>query len=158
MTDCPRLTLTPHNLFYAGMVGVSRHIKGARKAGQYGADNARVGWQINCDGACGELVLAKYRNVYWDGSLGNFGAADVGRIQVRTNPNEWGDLILHPKDANDDIFVLVLSHDAPMFHLRGWIKAGEGKHDKWWRDGTKNRPAFFVPQDALIGMSSLPEG
>jgi len=151
------IKLTPHNLFHAGMVGVSRHIKGASKKGRYGADNVKAGWQINCDGAAGEMAVAKAFNLYWDGALGNFNAKDVGKLQVRTNPNDWGDLILHPKDDDEDIFILVLSHLAPTYRLKGWLKGADGKLKKWWRDGAKGRPAYFVPQSALSPIKEIIE-
>ncbi len=137
------------------MVGVSRHIKGHRKKGQYGVDNRKLGWQINIDGACGEMAVAKWMGRYWDGALGDFTAKDVGKLQVRTNPNDWGDLILHPKDADDDVFILVLSHNAPIYKLQGWLYGREGKQTQWWRDGEKGRPAFFVPQSALRSVDEL---
>lgn len=150
------IQLSNHNLQTAGLVGVGRHIKGIKKEGQYGCNNVAVGWQVNCDGACGEMALAKYLGVFWDGNMGNFQAADVGALQVRTNPNAWGDLMLHPKDKDEDIFVLILSDKMPSYTLRGWIYGHEGKLQKWWRDGAKGRPAFFVPQSELHDMSTLP--
>jgi hypothetical protein len=149
------ITLTPHNLFMAGLIGISRHVKGAHKLGQYGVDNSKTGWQINCDGAAGEMAVAKWLGIFYDGAIGNFRAKDAAEYQVRTNPNDWGDLILHPKDADDDLFILVLSHASPTFQLRGWLQGKEGKQQKWWRDGTKNRPAFFVPQAELHPMCEL---
>ena len=148
--------LTAHNMFMAGMVGVSRHVKGMNKQGQYGANNNKNGWQYNCDGACGEMCVAKYLNKYWDGALGNFRAQDVGHYQVRTTPNDWGHLLLHPKDEDAEVFILILSHGSPEFILKGWLLGKEGKVDEFWRDGTKGRPAFFVPQEALHSMDTLP--
>lgn len=158
MTDKPiRVDLTPFNLVYAGLVGVSRQVKGVKKKGTYGVKNFKDGWQNNCDGATGECAIAKWLNVFWDGALGDFRAKDVGgRYQARTTPYDWGDMILHPDDADDDVFILVLSHNAPAYYLKGWVYGREGKLEKYWRDGEKNRPAFFVPQGMLEPMSTLP--
>ena len=155
------IKLTDHNLFVAGIIGCSRHVKGAKKQGQFGVNNATLGWQINCDGACGEMALAKWLGVWYDGALGDFTAADVGNYEVRTNPNEWGDLILREKDPDTSVFVLVLSHNAPRFLLRGWMYGYEGKQERYYRSGSKHkqedRPkAFFVPQRALKPMEELP--
>lgn len=150
------IELTNHNLQTAGLVGVGRNIKGLKNEGRYGCVTATVGWQVHCDGACGEMALAKYLGVFWDGNMGNFKAADVGALQVRTTQRAAGSLILHPGDKDEDVFILVLSHNLPSFLLRGWIYGHEGKVQKWWRDGTEGRPAFFVPQSALHDMSTLP--
>ena len=152
-----KIRLTHHNLFIAGIIGISRHVKGVDKQGRYGADNARSGWQLNCDGACGEMAVAKWLGAWYDGALGNFEAADVDELEVRTNPNDWGDLILHPSDPDDSVFILVLSHDTPWFQLCGWMYGRDGKKDEYWREGTKGRPAFFVPQSTLRPMEDLPK-
>ena len=142
----------------AAMIGISRNVKGTGKAGRYGVDQVRNGWQIHCDGACGEAAVAKAFGLYWDGSIGDFGATDVGEYQVRTNPNEWGDLILHERDNDADPYILVLSHGSPDFNLRGWIYGSEGKLSEYWRDGSPGRPAFFVPQDKLRPIEELITG
>tara|TARA_Y100000310_G_scaffold191013_1_gene191013 strand:+ start:2173 stop:2637 length:465 start_codon:yes stop_codon:yes gene_type:complete len=150
-----KIELTPHNMLAAGLVGVSRQVKGLKKAGRYGVNNEKTGWQIHCDGACGEMAVAKWSGVFYDGALGDFEAKDAGKYQVRTNPNDWGDLILHPRDNDDDIFILVLSHESPVFYLRGWLYGREGKKKEYWRDGTKGRPAFFAPQEILRDVAEL---
>jgi hypothetical protein len=150
------IELSNHNLKTAGLIGVDRNINGLKKEGQFGCNNVAVGWQSNCDDACGELALAKYLGIFWDGNMGDFQAADVGALQVRTTSLETGALILYPTDKDDDVFVLVLSHKVPVYMLSGWIYGREGKLEKWWRDGTRGRPAFFVPQSELHEMSTLP--
>lgn len=153
--SAPAITLTPHGLFMAGIIGVSRQVKGASKVGRYGVKNSTVGWQYNCDGVCGEMVLAKWLNVFYDGSIGNFKAKDAGDYQARATSHKLGHLLLHPPDAAEDRFVLVLTHAAPVFTLFGWISGKEGKLQKYWREGEKDRPAFFVPQSVLQPMDTL---
>lgn len=152
------ISLTPHNLFMAGLVGISRHVKGAWKPGRYGVNNSNAGWQVNCDGAAGEMAVAKWLDVFYDGNLGNFKARDAGPLEVRTTALESGCLIIHPEDRDDGVFVLVLSHKSPTFILRGWLRGAEAKAKKYWKEGQKGRPAFFVPQNApeLKEMETLP--
>jgi hypothetical protein len=149
------VTLARSEMFIAGMVGVLRNIDGYGKKGRYGHDNAKSGWQNDCDGSCGEMSASKWLNVYWNGNLGDFAAKDAGIYQVRTNPYEWGHLILHPGDRDGDKFILVCSANAPRFQLVGWAFGREGKKQEYWRDGQKGRPAFFAPQDILHPMSTL---
>jgi hypothetical protein len=85
--------------------------------------------------------------------LGKWRADDVGIYQVRSTRLDGGSLILHKTDKNEAIFVLVTG-EAPEFKVRGWMRAVDGKQEKWWRD-TK-RPAYFVPQSVLEPMETLP--
>jgi len=151
--------LTQFNVFMAGMVGVSRHMKCIHApTGYKGIDNRKRGWQDNCDGALGEQSLAKYLGIFWDGTPGTFRTQpDVGQYEVRTNSESWGDLILRDRDKPESIYILVLSHDCPKFHIFGWILGEDGMKEEWRRKGDRKRPeAWFVPQSALNDMGSLP--
>ena len=148
------IELTPHNLLSAGLVGVSRYVKDTRKIGTYGADNVTKGWQMHCEGACGELAVAKHYGVFYDGALGNSQAKDAGRSQVRTTHYKSGGLILHEQDASEDVFILVLSHKTPIFILQGWLYAQEGKQERFWR-ADWDRPAYLIPQSELQPMETL---
>jgi hypothetical protein len=147
--------LSQHNMMMAGLVGVTRHIKGMFKIGTYGIDNSTKGWQANCDGACGEMCVSMTYDKYWDGAIGNFEAKDAGEYQVRSTTYPNGSLILHPRDKDEDVFILVLTHKSPRFILKGWMYAKEGKLEKHW-DKDKPNPAFFVKQKYLHDMSSIP--
>lgn len=149
------ITLTPHNLFFAGLVGVSRHVKDLGRKTNHGADKIKDGFQNDCVGACGEMVVAKWLDAFWDGAMGNFRAKDAGGLQVRTSTLAIASLILHPEDQSHDIFILVLAHQSPTFRLAGWLHGLDGKNRKYWRDGQKGRPAFFVPQADLKPMAEL---
>lgn len=149
--------LTAHNMFMAALVGVSRHVKDMARIGKAGQDKRVRGWQDDCDGACGEAAVAKWLGVFYDGALGDFAAKDAGHVQVRTTPRASGCLIVRDHDADDDIYILVLSHDAPNFILAGWIRGCDAKQGEW-RDakGTDRPAAFFVPQEALKVMDEFP--
>lgn len=151
--------LSEFNIFMAGMVGVSRHMKCIRAATGYnGINNRKRGWQDNCDGALGEQAFAKWLDVYWDGTPNTFRTKpDVAEYEVRTNSESWGDLILRDRDKDDAVYVLVLSHECPRFHMQGWVYGRDGKQPQWRRKGDTSRPeAWFVPQNALNDMADLP--
>jgi hypothetical protein len=151
--------LSTFNVFVSAMTGVSRNIKSiAPSKGYNGIDNRKRGWQDNCDGALGEQALAKWLNVYWDGTPNTFRKKpDVAEYEVRTNAESWGDLIIRDRDKDDAIYILVLSHDCPRFVIRGWMMGGDAKQDQWRRAGDRSRPeAWFVPQSELHDMDSLP--
>lgn len=93
-------------------------------------------------GAIGECAVAKYFGWYWNGSLGNLKAKDVGTIQVRSSSRKDPSLILHDRDNDDDCFILV-SINGNVATLHGWLYARDGKRPEYWRTDT-GRPAYFI--------------
>ena len=121
----------------------------------HGAAPDASGWGLHIVGACGEMAVAKLLNKYWNGALGNLKADDVSMVQVRTRTKHTYDLIVHPSDPDDKMFVLVTGL-PPKFRVHGWIVGGFAKTDKYWKDPAGGRPAFFVPKSDLAPMTDLP--
>lgn len=139
----------------AAQVALMRQVQNlaAGRENRYGAAPDQ-NWQIAIEGCCGELAVARYLDLFWSGAVGNLKAADVGPIQVRTRANHKWDLLLHPGDPNDAAFVLVTGR-APDYRLAGWLIGAEGKRKEYWQDPAGGRPAYFVPQAALMPMKAL---
>lgn len=100
---------------------------------------------------------------------------DVGRYQVRTRSHPNSPLIIRDDDADDDVFVLVtvwsqLGRNRPKirlalavgdgvydnFTVAGWITAGDAKQWGWRRDPQGRGSAYFIPQENLRPIISLP--
>lgn len=148
--------LTPPECLLAANVGLMRRLQAitGRRLPSYGYDNADP-WQADIEGACGECVVAKYLRVFWNGSIGDLDAADVGRVQVRTTRFDDGCLIVRLTDPSDSVFVLVVGQ-APTYRIAGWIHATEAKRDEWFTDKGNGRVgAYFVPQGVLRPTSEL---
>jgi hypothetical protein len=157
MTVAVRLTYS--ELLQAAQVGVQRRVqnikttRAERPTYGLGQDGA---WSCDVEGAAGEMAVAKWRGVYWNGALGNLGADDVGELQVRTTTHPRGRLILHDRDNPEKVYVLVRGH-APSFELVGWIRGRDGMRREYWSDPANGRPAYFVPEEALHSMQELTE-
>jgi hypothetical protein len=130
---------------------------------KYGASNdEQLLAEFDRIGCLAEEACAKCLNLYWSGLCGA-GVPDVGfKYQVRGTWRMDGRLILHPDDKDDEPFILVTPHDTMeggmlTFRLVGWILCRDGKQEKYWTDPKGDRPAFFVPQDALHPMETLPD-
>jgi len=154
-----KVTLTWSEVMQAAMVGVMRRVTDLRdkRRGAYNiAEDAPV-WDIDIEGACGEMAAAKVLNVFWSGAHGQLRVADVGgRFQVRTRSKLTYELPLHPEDADDAVFVLVLGR-APHYNVKGWMYARDGKLPEYWDDPSgQNRPAFFVPRKLLLPLDEIP--
>jgi len=143
------IQLTSSEMMQAALIGSMRHIENLHKRRKdfYGATKD-TGWQINIEGALGEMALSKFMNVYYAGT-GILRAPDVGGHDVRTRSRHDYDLILHPDDPDDRWFWLLTGING-RYWVHGRILAGEGKRPEWWADPAGGRPAYFVPQDALL--------
>lgn len=152
-----RVHLTEAETRFAMNVGVARLGADlyANLGGRYGKneDLADRRCEIDIVGALGEMAVAKALDKFWAGALGNFKAADVGRVQVRATARLNGSLLLHSPDTDEAAFVLVVGL-PPDLWIPGWILARAGKNSKWVRKDT-GRPAFFVPQAALRPLTEL---
>lgn len=157
MSDDPpppiEVTLSATEMEIAALVACKRNIQnlilGRKDA--HGASRENC-WQLNIDGALGEMAVAQWRDKYWTGNLGNLKAADVGSLEVRTSLRDDARLILH-KDSPDNRCFILVTGVGPVFMLRGWIWAREGKRSEFWCDPTsQGRAAFFVPQSVLRPM------
>jgi hypothetical protein len=147
-----QVSLTSFELEIAALIGSRRQIQNlyALRTDAHGAEPDR-GWQYHLEGAAGEMAVAKWRDRYWNGNLGNLKADDVGTVQVRTRSRHDYCLLLHKTDHDDKPYISV-SGLAPHFVLRGWIWGREGKLEKYWSDPKGGRPAYFVPQSVLRPM------
>lgn len=112
--------------------------------------------EISKQGYAGEAAVCKFQGIHYKHQL--FGI-DTGKFEVRTTKYKTGRLILHPKDRDNCIFILVIGNifENNSFDLVGWIMGKEGKQAQYWIDPTgRNRYAFFVPQEKLNPMEELP--
>lgn len=140
-------------------VGTSRNIQAQllkKKATKVGKSL----WEAHISGALGELAFAKQQNCFFNGSVNTFkGLEDVNGFEIRTRTRgKYGaDLIIRTNDADERIFVLV-EDQSPAFHIKGWIKAADAKIEEYWRE-TRNGPdCWFVPEDRLNPIETLPTG
>ena len=142
------INLTAYEILMAAQAGIMRQVENIKKSAEpyYGASSIND-WQLHIEGCLGEFALAKFLNVWWGGK-GKKREADVDIYDVRTTPGHEFRLILHPDDPDDRIFWLVTGRNGS-YKIQGWIRASDGKQQKYWDDPTRKRPAFFVPSSAL---------
>lgn len=150
------IELSWSELMIAALVGVMRCVKSKYKGYENKHGLQGPGWNQDIQGACGELAVAKYLNVFWDGTMDSFTAgADVQGLQVRSTDRD-GRLIIRPTDPDDAVFIL--ARGGPLeWEIAGWILGRDGKQEEFCGDPTGNRPAaYFVPIHALRPMELMP--
>jgi hypothetical protein len=157
-----RVKLTKNDLRYAESVALNRNQSqrdGQRADGKVLDDSLG----IDIQGAEAELAVAKAFKLPWDGSFLDLDrwfdwrekGHDVSGLEVRSTHHKKGCLILHPKDRDDAPFILVLTHERPIFTLVGWNFGRAGKLPEYWRDVGYGRPCYYLPQDKLLSMGTL---
>lgn len=148
--------LNSAEILLGAQVGIMRQIYNLKKGynERYGA-NSKNAWQNHIEGALGELAVAKTLGIYYPVQVGDLGAGDIGKLEVRTTPYANGSLRLHRADKDGRVFVLVTGLNGA-YKVRGWMLAKLGKDECWWGEMVKGRPAFWVPQDQLNPIHTLP--
>ncbi len=117
--------------------------------------------------ACGELAVAKYLGLFWDGSIDKHGhlknEPDIGPYQVRTRVFRYShsikepELIFRDTDSPEQIFILAFGY-LFAFRIMGWIKGIEAKGLGCREDrGNRNAPAWFVGWRQLKEIEELKE-
>ena len=145
------VTLTELELDIAAHIGIRRRIE---SVAHRRIDDAtkRTPWETDIVGAIGELVVAKFLNIYPDLRLGTFKLPDIGQLQVRATSYAEGCLIVHTYDPPDDLYALVVGvKGQPMsFRVAGCLRGYEAIQPQWFTSKTTGRePQYFVPQAAL---------
>jgi hypothetical protein len=143
------IVLARHELRFAAIVGIERHVLSIESKDRNKVANAGFGWHTDIEAACAEMALAKKSGRYWDGSFGTFKLPDVGSIQVRHTDGRDNCLIVRGGDADNDVFCLMVGR-SPAFSFRGWIRGGDAKREEFVRNPGGAMAAYFVPQSALI--------
>lgn len=115
-------------------------------------------------GALGEIALAKLLQLYWGGSMNDFGAfGDVGEYEVRGSWISRAHCIVYPGDlvskkGPKDPLVVLVTIDFPAATIRGCVRASTALAVQEYRDiGDRfqrkgGTPGWWVPQSDLISL------
>lgn len=142
--------LTEEEMRIAATVGIERRLRAISRHRQHRwAWNGTGVWNIDIQAAGAELALAKLLGRYWNDTAEPDDAGDVGeRVQVRWTRYDDGCLLLHPEDPDEHYYFLAVG-SMPRYTIAGYIRGADGKRQRYWRPNI-DRPAYFVPQAALI--------
>lgn len=138
----------------ASEIGRLRRLSSLRHGRQNQHGFSGEGWNIDIEGACGELATAKALNVYWNGGIDTFKGYDLGELQVRTTPSHDNRLIVRPNDPDDHRYVLVTGL-CPTYQIQGWLSGREAKQACWLQDPVGRPAAYFVPSSSLRSIAEL---
>lgn len=150
-----KVVLTIGEMHLAAENGTLRVIESIKKGLKDRHGFEGPGWDINVEGAAGEIAAAKALGTYWGGTVNTFKTVgDVGALEVRTRSKDYYELIVREGDNSDAVFILVTGR-APTFNVVGWIKASDAKQKKFSKRHGGRPPAYFVPHDDLHPIETL---
>jgi hypothetical protein len=109
-------------------------------------------------GAAGELAVADFlqlREFLYQETEAIRGSFDLPpNIDVKTRSHHDYDLICQLDEKPGKILVLVTIQNKITL-LHGWIKSEDAMKEQWKKDPAHGRPAYFVPQSALLSLVGL---
>jgi len=157
------ITLTKEQQKYANQIGSKRqeYNESINKKDAYGFKGD--GKKIHIQGARAELSVALALKQDWADFKEDYTSimADVGdNIQVRSTDYKDGNLLVHPKDKDNQVFVLVKSHNYPEMEISGWVLGKDAKKKEFWEDGSnfpkfKGRACYRFPHEKLKPIITL---
>jgi len=153
--------LTEVQMLMAAQAGIAKRIRSFRDGLNPYVHCSKSDWATDIDGACAEMAVAKFLDVFYDGSINSFKLPDVAGLQVRSTTNLVGKLIIRPNDVPraSDFFVLVICK-APLFWIRGGMFGEDAMQDMFLFDpnngGTKD--SWFVEQKCLVELLKVRHG
>ena len=104
---------------------------------------------MNVQGAIGEIVVAKVRNLYFMPTVNTFKAADIGsNVQVRLRTKHEWQMIVRDDDDPDHIFVHVTG-SGPVYCIRGWAYGKDVMKPEYRQNHGNRIESWFVPEEAL---------
>lgn len=143
------ITLTLHEVAYAAHAGVMRRIDSIEKKLQSSKQADVSFWNLDIDGACSELAVAKALDKHWGGHVGSFKSPDVGELHVRSTDYSNGQLIIRENDPEEYIYMLVIS-DCPTYKIVGGMSGKKAKLRPITKAQNGKRDCWFIPQDDLF--------
>ncbi len=109
-------------------------------------------------GAAGELAVADYlqlREFLYQETEAIRGSFDLPpNIDVKTRSRHNYDIICQLDEKPGKTLVLVTIQNKITL-LHGWIKSEDAMREQWKKDPAGGRPAYFVPQSALLPLIDL---
>lgn len=143
------ITLTPDEIQYAATAGVMRRVDSMKANLTNRRYSDASDWDIDIEGACAELAVAKAMNVFWNGHMRTFKGPDVGDLHVRSTTHANGHLIIRDNDDENAVYVLVIC-DCPRYKIVGGISGKRARRD-FPRVPNKGGEgaSHWVPQDDL---------
>jgi hypothetical protein len=145
-----KIQLEEGEIRIAAAIGVEKSIRAIRHGLQHrwGTPEDASMWHNNIEGAMGEIAVAKYRGIYWGGSLDSFlTLPDVGtNLLVRTRSKPIYQLFVRQHELHDNMIYVLVRGRCPNYEVIGYINGAAVKMPEYW-DSSWN--AYLIPDEVL---------
>ncbi len=150
--------LTPAQRAEAERLGHHKHDKSER-------EGRRADWydgterNNHADGVGAEMAHSELVGKAFEFRIDNFKGADVlSNTEVRSTKCTWFAVKVKDRDKDHRIVVAYRQHSKHTYEAMGWITARDAKRPEWKSDpGDRGKPAYFVPQQFLNSIDTLPK-
>lgn len=148
------IELTANEILVAGYIGMRRNAEATFKGRKYRFPERYVGefWSIHIESAHAELSVCKYLGIYWGFGVNTFHTPDIVNTPIEVRWSTHKSLKIRPDDNG---IVVSVSGSCPKYKIEGWIKAEDGKKEKYLYE--KPPPCYFVPHNDLNSPELLKE-
>jgi len=146
------VTLSTEEMVRAAAIGVKRRVSSLDRCQDRLLSTSRGAWDIDIEGACGELAAALALGLEWRGDVDTYKKPDLDHnIQVRTTQGNPARLRMSPRDSPNERFVLVVGVH-PRYEVVGWIDGNQFREKKYWH---AERKVWYIPYELLNSLSEL---
>ena len=149
---CVWVDLNLAEMLHGVNTGTIRHyesVKAGRKPNHNFKESNVDPLCAHIQGAIGELVVAKARNLYFMPTINTFKGADIGaNVQVRLRTKHEWQMIIRDDDDPEHIFVHVTG-TGPTYCIRGWAYAKDVMKPEYRQNYGNRVESWFVPEEAL---------
>ena len=132
------VTLTPEEVFHGAVTGVRRRMASLEKHYKDKQKSSQPAWNIDLNGAIGEIAFAKITKQYWSPNIDTFKDPDVGEIQVRSTSWLNGGLFVRHADSSRYWYALMVGgpyrwkYIGGIFGDQAKAKLHRNKEDDAW--------------------------
>jgi hypothetical protein len=156
------IILTPYEYEVAVYIGLRRQEEAVKKGlkDQHGLEfGSKDPLRCHVEGVAGEIACSRALNIYWRPSVNTFKAPDLlDNLQVKTRGEHYYDLLVRPRDNDNDLFVLVTRSPDPadmLYRVHGYLSGAESKRPEYLKNHGGRAPAYFPPQKVLHSNDDL---
>lgn len=155
MSQSIEINLNPSEMLLASSVGCMRMVQNLKNGWRRTKGEESGGpWEVHIEGAMGEMAVAKALGRFWNGAVGDYSAADVGRFQIKTTRHLNGNLLLNRLDR-DGKYILVRGSQGE-YEVVGWVDSDDVKAKQWWNERTPaDRSHWLYPASRMHPISTL---
>ncbi len=143
--------------FLGGRRDEASRARGLKAGHGFGAEsNTDAAAAIDILGAEGEYAVAKALGLPMPDTVNTFKLPDLpGRLQVRASNHPKCHLLVRPKDADGDSYVLVQALGGGRFDVLGWLPGRAAKRPEYEYAKNGRPPVYLVPRQKLRRVEDL---